>query len=286
MEYETKVELVKRLLSNGGLILVAGGKFDNLDNKIREHPQILLWEDDRQDYLRKEVPANTRAILFNRFLSHSKSNKLMRAAKDLRIPFFPALSSGEVRKTVLDIMESMNGTVPAATSNAVTSKEPWNNSPRYIPPEGPAPSVVEIVEVPVLVEEGELPLRGAKKGEHTTILADELRDDENHLEAAKRLIPIYKNKYGIKITQTGLQQAIVRFRSGHKPISKKVKSIEKSEVEVKDVTQSVDELETAEKLLREARASIDLFLELIPRIRKENAKLKKQREKLKSLFLD
>lgn len=94
---ETISEMIKRLASQGGKVLVAGGQTKkDLDYKIKEHPQVIIWDDDVQDFIRKVVPANTRIILTNRLISHEKLRHLRDEANKLKIPVVMALRNIEI----------------------------------------------------------------------------------------------------------------------------------------------------------------------------------------------
>ncbi len=101
---ETEPQLLARLVKHGGRVLVVGGGIADLPQNIRDHPAILLWDDDRQGMQVKEVPSNTKAILFNRWVSHATAAKLHDAARRLHTLKYPMLRTREIKSLLSEIV--------------------------------------------------------------------------------------------------------------------------------------------------------------------------------------
>lgn len=277
---ETNVEVVCRLLKNGGYLLVAGGSVDSLPDKIRNHPQIILWDDNSQGVTRKEVPSNTRAILYNRWVSHATAHKLRFAAQKLNIPTFPMLKTREI-KDLLTQMILEQEPVPTITTETI---------------EVPEPLVDETQNNKGYLTKEEM-MRKWKKGEQHELILKLLKDsdfDMKYIDVTKRLLPIISGEYHIKTTEASMAQAVrvVMLKTGRKKlnqsISRGMKGLPKSNVEKEipelAVATSSDDFAEAEKLLKDARAALDLFLDFIPKLRKEILALRKKQQKIRELM--
>ena len=99
-------ELVATILKQGGRLLLVGGDMETLPRQLIEHPQILVWDDTRQNLLNKEIPSNVRVIIYNRWVSHSLVAKLNVAAKQLRAIKFPMQRPREIRELLAYIAQA------------------------------------------------------------------------------------------------------------------------------------------------------------------------------------
>lgn len=283
---ESTSAVILRLLRNGGYVLVIGGGTDELPDKYRNHPQIMLWDDNRQGFNGKKVPTNTRAILFNRWISHSSAAQMRNAAERLKIPIFPMLRTREIKEMLSDVVNEP----PIPTSVTEEIELP------PVPVKVPMPPA-QLEEEPA-VHVG--PLRRPKKKEIDTILAKELRDDETPAQGTQRLLPVISQKYGIEQTKGSLEQAIrtyrIRVQNGTAgvvaPPAKRGSRIAAetsgpsltTKREVK-LSTFADDFVEADKMLRDARVALDLLIEFMPKLRKEVESLRKKQQKIRE-FLD
>lgn len=102
---ETNAQVVARIAKSGGKILVVGGETSNLPDRIKNHAQIVIWDDNVQDFTNKEVPRNTRVILCSRWLSHTNKWRLDKAAKELRALKFPNLKAREIKEFLSEMIQ-------------------------------------------------------------------------------------------------------------------------------------------------------------------------------------
>jgi len=286
---ESKTQVVVRLLRQGGYVLIAGGGISELPERIRSHPQILLWDDNKQGALQKTVPSNTRCIVFNQWISHAMVGRLRNAADKLHIPIFPMMRTREIKELLAEIMHEP--VVPTTTVEEVPLEPEPVVTPTTVPETAP----------PTMSEEP-MALRKIKRGEHRAILAKELSPDIKSIspaDEAKRLLPIYRGRYGIKIDLGPVEQAIYHYKvTNGKGYGKDAKpprpiaTVEQSEVaETKATTpptsiSSMADFDEAERMLRDARAALDLILGLVPKLKKELVAARKRQEKLRALLMD
>jgi hypothetical protein len=285
---ETNIEVLLRLLRKGGHIIVAGGETKDLPARYREHPQVIVWDDNDQDFAHKKVPTNTRGIVYNRWISHSNAQRLRLAANQLSIPVFPLLRKREVLE-VLDTITNIEVTADVPDA-------PMVEAPRVTAPveEISLPDVPEDTSPAILMNEDIM--RKVRRGEMSgeILPKEDTNPNETPGQAAKRLHPIIKKKYNIQILETALAQAIRVYRirvsatpSRTKDASKKttvakgkIKDKETIKVKVDDFADFAE----GEKLLRDARAAIDLFLDYLPKLRKRQAELTSRQEKIRELL--
>lgn len=261
---ETKSETVVRLMKAGGYLLIAGGSTDDLPDKIRSHPQIKLWDDNKQDFLHKSVPTNTRAILTNKWISHQNMGRLRFAAERLRIPIFPMLTTREIKELLDEFIHFEP--VPTQSAGELELPEPE-----------PVPTT------PAILMKEDL-MRAPKQGEIQEIIKKHgLTEGISNKANAERLLPFVREA-NIKQTIAALEQKIaVMKRGGYK--GARTATVKKmSEPEPTAKLSASDDFTEAERLLREARTAIDLFLDFLPKVRKEVVELRKKQAKLKELL--
>jgi hypothetical protein len=91
----------RSVLANGGVILVVGGRTSNFPNEYREHPRLVFW-DSTENHRIDQVPANTKAIVFTKFVDHSLSGGLYNYARQKGIIFTPPDKGTHRVKDTLD----------------------------------------------------------------------------------------------------------------------------------------------------------------------------------------
>lgn len=90
----------RSILANGGVIVVIGGRTTNFPQEYREHPQLVFW-DSTEQYRPNDLPANTKAIVFTRFVDHALSTPLYKIARERGIVFTPPEhGTGKVKETI------------------------------------------------------------------------------------------------------------------------------------------------------------------------------------------
>ena len=105
-------ELIKTIMKKGGYILVVGGGCSDLPLPYHEHPQILIWDDNQQNLDNKEIPTNTRVIMYNRWISHTLAKRLSNAARNLHALRFPMLKARQMKELLSEVVQAEPQEVP------------------------------------------------------------------------------------------------------------------------------------------------------------------------------
>lgn len=237
----------------------------DLPQRYHEHPQILIWDDNDSGFAHKQVPTNTRGIVYNRWISHQNAKRLRLAAEQLRIPVFPLLRKREVME-VLDTITREEVSAPEQAEVPVFETIPL--------PE------IEEETMPALLTNEDM-MRKAKRGEMTKIILPKIAIGLPSVAAeADKLMPILKKEYHINMTRAALVQAITKYRASDASGERKVQA--KIDKVVNKI--SPDEFAEGERLLKDARAAIDLFLNFLPALRKQSKELQEKQEKIRRLL--
>jgi hypothetical protein len=300
---ETRAEIIARLARQGGYVLLVGGGVSEMGPPYTTHPQILIWDDQVMNGTdRRSIPSNTRAILCTKWINHALVGRLQKAATQIHSIIFPMLTKREMREMLTDMIGQgsvgpvvMPGSRVEMTDLSSDIDDPYREGiPIQLNEDAPLMESGQLVDVgsePVTVDKGYLTgdeiMRPVNRGEHDTILAAELGEYEFVGQRARELVPIYAKKYGIKVTWQAIAQAIFKFEKEKK--AGKVKSVSKPASQ--SVTKPVvvtgdDDFSEAERILKEARAAIDLMLDFMPKLKKEMNTHRKRMEKLKAFFTD
>lgn len=89
---------------NGGVIVLVGVKASNLDEEIRTHPRVVMWDSQQQHWTDKELPANTRAVFCTRFIGHDSFHKIMSQVRKRHITMFRPEGTGMIVKQVKELL--------------------------------------------------------------------------------------------------------------------------------------------------------------------------------------
>jgi hypothetical protein len=314
---ETNIQVLHRLLHRGGHVIVAGGTIKDLPQRYLEHPQVLVWDDNDQEFAHKTIPTNTRGIVYNRWISHSNAHRLRDAAKQLGIPVFPLLR----RREVLEILDSITSAevtpMPDAPDPIITATPtPIDTIEETLPERrghgftsgyDESVDVIPPVELePIDERTNEVVMRKVRRGEmFKEILPKHYVVGEMPEAAVARLQPILKSEYQIQMTKIALKQALWKYKHDHlkqhvQRVKKEAKVREKKKgtwggARVKKVTETpsptivsdaLNDFVEGERLLRDARAAIDLFLDYLPKLRKHQADLTSRQAKIRELLGD
>lgn len=97
---------LNNLLLNGGRVLIVGG-MNKSWSSYRQVPQFEFWSGDQKEIHRalrdREIPANCKAVVISRFISHSELNRVLSQARKRGIVIFANKADGEVAN-ILDEM--------------------------------------------------------------------------------------------------------------------------------------------------------------------------------------
>lgn len=229
-----------------GVIVLVGIKASNLDDGIREHPRVVLWESQRQDWTSKPLPQNTRAIFFTRFVGHASFARIQKEARKRHITLFNPSGTGEVVRQVRELLSLQRPVEVEA--QAVEEETTPMRIEQAVQPETPVPI----------------------KGEGNKGKLDPLRElidpSLSGIANAKRLI-VKAQELGIQTTEASLAQMVVSTRRKTRtPAPVKVK------VKEKDVT-----LEMFDTLIKDLQDMRQFVADTV----KENTKLKAKLDRFK-----
>jgi len=281
---ESSASLLARLIHQGGKILVIGGEVKDLPRPYHEHPALLLWDDNQQNILHKDVPSNVRAILWNRWISHAVRDRLNVAAEKLRIVKFPNLRSREIKSLLAEIVHEHK----EVTDTEIVS-EPQ--------PEQPTQSDLAL-RAESSNERGDSDMaKNNMKGFLKPFIVKNIRLDSVDWSVrgavAKEGNRLYEKAKadGVKTTQGSVMQGVRALltemgkRTPHG--GRSTKRAEKTEVKVvakrptvSSATVAGDAFDELEQFIVDAIAAMKLVQEHLPNVRKENERLRNMRDKL------
>lgn len=89
---------------SGGVVLIVGVKPSNLDEEIKTHPRVVIWDSQQEHWTDKDMPANTRAVFMTRFLSHSAFGKITAEARKRNINIFNPEGTGLIARQVKELL--------------------------------------------------------------------------------------------------------------------------------------------------------------------------------------
>lgn len=105
---------LNNLISGGGKVLVVGGMAKAWES-YRKFDQLEFWSGEQKEIVRtlrdKPVPANCKAIIISRFISHSELSKVMSQARQRGITMFPNKNDGEIASLLDEITSDAKPTV-------------------------------------------------------------------------------------------------------------------------------------------------------------------------------
>ena len=291
-------ELIATLMKSGGKILIVGGSINDLPDNITNHPQIILWDDEkgsgRND--NKTVPTNVKVIMYNRWVSHQTAKRLSIAAAELRAIKFPMLRTREIKDLLsvflqadaMDIpKEKLDETVANIVAVQETEKEPEQaiNTEPVIHNEEPLNMVKQDRRKESPVKDFVI--------KHLNLNNDYRVKGSIAKEAAR----LYDLKTRPKTTLGSLNQAISRIlieirKNKGESVEKKPRlksehgepKVLSSHVPDKKVRANGDDFEQLESLIEDAIAAMKLVQEHLPKVRKETERLRNMREKVMKLF--
>lgn len=100
-------------LSNGNVLLV-GVKASNLDEELKTHPRVVIWDSQRENWTGRDLPYNVRAVFMTRFVSHNTSTRILAEARKRQILVFNPEGTGMITRQVKELLaiHSFEATLP------------------------------------------------------------------------------------------------------------------------------------------------------------------------------
>lgn len=290
---EADPQLLARLIKSGGRILVVGGGLHDLPQKYHDHPALLLWDDDRQGFQSKEVPQNTKAILYNRWVSHATAARLSMAAQQLHALKYPMLRTREIKMLLSEIVEEE----------------------KQLPIDAPIPTPKEIETVrhqqevqEQEVEKEHMQVQPGRKGVVVGFVAKNLNLNTDWTEKGamtregERIFAIAQ-KENVKTTIGSITECVRKIvKDLGKPTFGKTRAPKKAKMKAKvgrswdmprkeptkkpdvQLADNNDDFTELDRLMEEALAAIRLIQEHLPKVRKETERLRSMRQKMLDLI--
>ena len=270
--------VISELLKDGGYLLAVGGKLSQLPDTLTKHPRILIWDDEvAGSYLNKTVPSNTRAIVFNRFTSHTLVARLRNAAKTLHIPIFPVPTHREMKELLFDVFQGDTKDVKLVDTGEMGVGAPVKAASSVMP-EFTTPQPQPVTSESVTTEDTDM--KTFAKGETAAFVTKHgnLHPTEGVTHESERLVRVAR-EHGYKTTAGAISQQIYKLR-GQRPARTTVKTTVKSTAPVKSGDKTLDDLAEFQSLLENAKTAIDLLVEHLPKVVGE---VKQSRERIETL---
>lgn len=272
-------QLIAHILKQGGKLLIVGGETKDLPRPYHEHSQILIWDDNQQNFAQKEIPHNVRIIMWNRWVSHATQKKLNEAAKSLHAVKFPLLKPREMKDLLSEVVYIDK---PQEDIPAEVIEQEIEEVNKTVEPLDLNEAVKDTIPMAkhIHVEQGTLQKFYAK---HLNINRDYSIKGAK-VNEAKRLFEI-ANREGVKTTLASLANGLGVFlkrlekgRSTPTPRKPVVTTTKESTVIVED---DFAQLET---LIVDAIAAMKLVQEHLPKVRRETEKLRGLKQKFLKLL--
>jgi hypothetical protein len=125
------------LLKDGGVAVIVGGRSSNFTQEMRDNPRLEFWDSTDPKTRTRDLPSNTRAVLFTKWLSHETDGRLRKQAKKRGIFCKPGVhETGELR---IELQRVVDNTL---------SVKPMTDPPP--PVSAPAPTLDRVFERVVL----------------------------------------------------------------------------------------------------------------------------------------
>ncbi len=273
----TSPELIAHIMKGGGRILVVGGETKDLPRQFHEHAQILIWDDNQQSLLNKEVPSNVRVIMWSRWISHTMVSRLNIAAKQLKALKFPMLRPREIKELLAEVAQTQEppSAAPAEIIQQQIEQINQTNEPEF-------PDYVsepEVKETTMAKSDKNVVTMKEFIAKHINPSIDYSVKGSKTKEGG-RLFDIAK-KEGFKSTPMSMNNAVSMFiRELAEGKSKPVKPTSVSKPRVT----TGDDFEELEKLIGDAIVALKLVQEHMPKVRKETEKLRGLKAKFMKLL--
>lgn len=112
-----------------GIVLIVGVKTSNLNEELRNHPRVVIWDSQQEHWTSKDLPANTRAVFMTRFISHNAYDHVISQVRKRKLTVFNPEGTGLIAKQVKELLNlnpsvvKPDESVPAVVVNATPSGE-------------------------------------------------------------------------------------------------------------------------------------------------------------------
>jgi len=96
-----------------GSVLIVGTKASNFSDELKNHPRVIMWDSQNENWTSKSLPDNVRAVFLTRFISHASFANIIADARKRNITIFSPEGTGIIAKQVKELL-NMQGPMPVA----------------------------------------------------------------------------------------------------------------------------------------------------------------------------
>lgn len=89
-------------MSSGQIVII--GVPGTFDEQLSKHPRVVIWNSEKEHWSNKDLPVNTKAVFFGRFLAHTVASRLIGEARKRHITLFNANGTGMISKQVRELL--------------------------------------------------------------------------------------------------------------------------------------------------------------------------------------
>lgn len=259
-----------------GKVVIIGAKASNFDDDIINHPRVELWNSQEEHWTNKDLPINTRAVFFTKWVGHSTWGRIMADARKRNITVYNHEGTGMIAKQVRELLDiSRLIAQPPPPEFPPVDKLPTYPTAIVYKPEQPTAAKLIIKEE---VEMKPKSKTGGKVVPKLHRLHEFIDWNKSNTENADYLLKKAK-ELGIETTRASLAEHVGKIRraGGHAPV--KQGGYHPPVQSTMDLSVPLEIFDNAIKALHDVRA-------YIVATDKENARLKGKLEKFRKFFED
>ena len=269
---------------------MVGGGVADLPDRYQKHPALLLWDDNVQETLHREIPMNTKAILYNRWISHPMARRLNDAASRRQILKFPMLKTRQIKELLANIVGERPMTLDELLANTQPETPLMEHELTVATPEE-AERALPVSPLPSTTTP-------RRHGDVKRFIAKNANFDQDWTvkgsisKEAARLLEVAKDQ-NLATTLNSLSQGLgnlIRDMGVYDetPVVVEPEPVATAKPKAPTVAKvnarSKDDFEQFETLIEDAVAAMTLIKEHLPKVRKETERLRGLRARMQSVL--
>lgn len=291
---------VAKLLANGGVAVVVGGRPSNFDQKMRDHPQCVFWDSTDPKASGKPLPTNARvALLLPRFIDHSWCRRVKAEAQARGVPALLLQSTGDIKDMLQPVVDRPKPQAPDPEPLPVVTPQQVTppTAVAWVKADPPPAQIPEVQTVP-------LKTRPPIHGELKTFVLTHAKPDAS-IEEAQRMLGILRTA-GVETSIDSIRVAIRSYlvnpkrANGHsdEPAAPEparpavVPDLQPARIAVAAAPSSpkrdllLERIDEAQRYIDEIRTSAELLGEILPDLRNEIQRFRDKQRQARELWLE
>jgi hypothetical protein len=88
-----------------GNVLIVGVNPRGFDESLRNHPRVIMWDSQNENWTTKDIPHNVRAVFATRWVSHAAYVNIIKEAKKKHITIFNPTGTGIIARQVKELLD-------------------------------------------------------------------------------------------------------------------------------------------------------------------------------------